>query len=70
MSDYDVINDSLDDEVRYCKKGGCELMSTNEGTLCENCKRGRAGFFKKALSVIGAIAAVAVVVKTKGDDEI
>ena len=45
-------------------------MSTNEGTLCENCKRGRAGFFKKALSVIGAIAAVAVVVKTKGDDEI
>ena len=26
-------------QVRYCKKCGCELMSTNTHKLCENCRR-------------------------------
>ena len=67
MSDYDVINESLDDEVRYCKKCGCELMSTNEGTLCENCKRRRASNVKKiggtVLGIAGSAALGAIITR-------
>ena len=34
-------------EIRYCKKCGCELTSTNKKKLCENCRRDKNGLIKK-----------------------
>ena len=28
-------------ETRYCKKCGCELVSTNKHKLCDNCRHSR-----------------------------
>ena len=33
-------------EIRYCKKCGCELTSTNKKKLCENCRRNKNGVVK------------------------
>ena len=42
--------------IRYCKKCGCELMSTNKHQTCENCRRKRMGKVKNGLKAIGAAA--------------
>ena len=42
-------------EIRYCKKCGCELMSTNKNKLCENCRRIRNQKYKKRGAVVAAI---------------
>lgn len=45
--------------IHYCKKCGCELMSTNKKKLCANCKDTRNNTIKKILSV-PLVAAISV----------
>ncbi|MBO5575495.1 MAG: hypothetical protein J5956_04260 [Ruminococcus sp.] len=50
-------------EIRYCKKCGCELMSTNKKKLCENCRRNKNGTIGKISGAVGsALAGLAGVV--------
>ncbi len=50
-------------EIRYCKKCGCELMSTNKKKLCENCRRNKNGTIRKISEAAGsALACLAGVV--------
>ena len=35
------MSNNKDPEIRYCKKCGCELVSTNKHKLCDNCRRER-----------------------------
>lgn len=58
------MNDEMNvDEIKYCKKCGCELMSTNNYGMCDNCKGKSANKKKKgvlaALSIAGAAVAFA-----------
>lgn len=48
-------NDEVD-ETRFCKKCGCELVSTNKRKLCENCRRNRNKQIGRALAGIGTTA--------------
>lgn len=40
-------------EIRRCKKCGCELMSTNKRKLCEHCRRERAETIKTGVKAVG-----------------
>ena len=54
-------------ENRYCKKCGCELVSTNKYKMCDNCRRERAIKIRKG--VLGAatlVSSIALLVVTKG----
>ena len=56
-------------EIRYCKKCGCELVSTNKNKLCENCRRTRNQGIKKiggTLAVLGVVALAAISNGNKG----
>ena len=60
-----MMNENI--EIRYCKKCGCELMSTNKKKLCENCRRNRNQAIKNtALGISGTVVAVALAVFTGG----
>lgn len=61
-------NESSDNtEIRYCKKCGCELSSTNKHKLCDNCRRERAVKIRDgALGAVGTLGSVAFFVITKG----
>lgn len=37
----DPKNNEEVEQIRYCKKCGCELASTSKRKLCENCRRKR-----------------------------
>lgn len=49
-------------DIRYCKKCGCELVSTNKRKLCEHCRRERAEKWRRrgewALGIAGAAGLV------------
>ena len=49
-------------EIRYCKKCGCELMSTNKKKLCENCRRNKNGTIGKISGAAGSALGLAGVV--------
>ena len=49
-------------EIRYCKKCGCELMSTNKKKLCENCRRNKNGTIRKISRAAGSALGLAGVV--------
>lgn len=54
-------------EIRYCKKCGCELVSTNKNKLCENCRRNRNQTIKNTTLGIGCtVAGVVIFVVTGG----
>ncbi len=54
-------------EIRYCKKCGCELMSTNKKKLCENCRRNRNQTIKNtALGIGGTVVGVVIFAVTGG----
>lgn len=58
-------NDTI--QVRYCKKCGCELASTNRKKLCDNCRRERAANIRKGILAAGsAVGSVVLFVATKG----
>ncbi len=53
------MDNKKDKEIRYCKKCGRELVSTNKHKLCENCRRERNENFRNAIggtaSIVGGI---------------
>lgn len=53
-------------EIKYCKKCGCELSSTNKHKLCDNCRRERAGTARKVLVGVGTLGSAALFIKTNG----
>lgn len=46
----------MNETIRYCKKCGCELMSTNKHKLCDSCRRKRAENIRNG--VLGAVGAL------------
>ena len=54
-------------KIRYCKKCGCELASTNKHDLCDNCRRERASNIRKGvLGTLGTLGSIALFVITQG----
>ena len=54
-------------EIRYCKKCGWELVSTNKHKLCDNWRRERnANIRNGVLGVVGTVGSVALFLVTKG----
>ena len=63
MTKNEAANNS---EIRYCKKCGCELSSTNKHKICDNCRRERAVKIRNgALGAVGA-GSIALFVITRG----
>lgn len=61
------MSNNKDPEIRYCKKCGCELVSTNKNKLCDNCRRERnANIRNDVLSVAGIVGSIALFIFTKG----
>lgn len=50
-------------DVRYCKKCGCELVSTNKHKLCDNCRRERNANVRNGILCVGSFVLFIV---TKG----
>ena len=46
----------MNEAIRYCKKCGCELMSTNKHKLCDSCRRKRAENIRNGLLGAGGTA--------------
>ena len=40
-------NKNNEQKIRYCKKCGCELASTNKSRLCASCQNKRKAFWGK-----------------------
>jgi|GEM_PF-925016 len=60
-------NDEVE-EIRYCKKCGCELASTNRHKLCENCRRSRNKKIREwAVGGLGAIGIIIFAGKNLGE---
>jgi hypothetical protein len=61
------MSNSEDTEIRYCKKCGCELASTNKHKLCDDCRRKRAEKIRNGAIGIGTtLGSVVLFVVTKG----
>ena len=61
------MNKNEETEIRYCKKCGCELVSTNKHKLCDNCRRKRnANIRKGIMGAAGTVGSVALTIMTKG----
>lgn len=60
------MSNNKDPEIRYCKKCGCELVSTNKHKLCDNCRRERnANIRNGVLGAVGMVG-IALFIVTKG----
>ena len=57
------MSNNKDPEIRYCKKCGCELVSTNKHKLCDNCRRERNANIRNG--VLCAVS-IALCIVTKG----
>ena len=54
-------------EIRYCKKCGCELSSTNKHKLCDSCRRKRAVKIRNgALGTVGTVGGIVYFFITRG----
>lgn len=54
-------------EVRFCKKCGCELVSTNMRKLCDNCRRERDSKIRNGvIGAVGTVGSIALFIITKG----
>lgn len=61
------MSNNKDPEIRYCKKCGCELVSTNKHKLCDNCRRKRNENIRNGvLSTVGMVGSIALFILTKG----
>ena len=61
------MSNNKDLEIRYCKKCGCELVSTNKHKLCDNCRRARnANIRNGVLGAAGTVGSIALFIVTKG----
>lgn len=60
-------------ETRYCKKCGCELMSTNTHKLCDNCRHTRNAKIRNDViggaTVLGTLAIIFFHGKNGGNKE-
>ncbi len=57
----------MSETIRYCKKCGCELISTNKHKLCDSCRRKRAEKIRNGvLGAAGTLGSIALFVVTKG----
>ena len=53
--------------IRYCKKCGCELVSTNKHKLYDNCKRERnANIRNGVLGAVGTVGSITLFIVIKG----
>ena len=52
------------DNIRYCKKCGTELLSTNKGKKCDACKRKTASKIRNVMLSLLAIVPIVPVVKS------
>lgn len=60
-------NSNKDSEIRYCRKCGCELVSTNKHKLCDNCRRKKnANIRTGVLGTVGTVFSVAMFIVSKG----
>lgn len=60
-------NNENNEEIRFCKKCGCELSSTNKRKLCDNCRRERDGRIRNgAIGAGGTVGSIVLFVITKG----
>lgn len=59
-------------EVRYCKKCRCELMSNNKHKMCDDCRRKRNKKIRDGIvgtgKALGSVAAVLYFFKGKNGD--
>lgn len=62
------MSNNKDPEIRYCKKCGCELVSTNKHKLCDNCRRERnANIRNGVLGAAGTVGgSIVLFIVTKG----
>lgn len=61
------MSNNKDPEIHYCKKCGCELVSTNKHKLCDNCRRERnANIRNGVLGAVGTVGSIALFIVTKG----
>ena len=58
------MSNNKDPEIRYCKKCGCELVSTNKHKLCDNCRRERNANIRNG--VVGTVSSVALFIVSRG----
>jgi len=70
MSGAEFANDGAfarEYSIHYCKKCGCELVSTNKHKLCDNCRRERnANIRNGVLGAVGTVGSIALFIVTKG----
>ncbi len=59
--------EKTDENVRYCKKCGCELVSTNKHKKCENCRNRKYGTIKKIFIGVTTLCIGAVKFKNRGN---
>lgn len=61
------MSNNKDTEIRYCKKCGCELASTNKHKLCDDCRRKRAEKIRNGVVGVGTpLGGIVLFVVTKG----
>ncbi len=56
-----------DNEIHYCKKCGCELVSTNKHKLCDHCRHSRIEKIRNGvLGFGGTVLSIGLFVLTQG----
>ena len=61
------MSNNKDPEISYCKKCGCELVSTNKHKLYDNCKRERnANIRNGVLGAVGTVGSITLFIVIKG----
>ena len=61
------MSNNKDLEIRYCKKCGCELVSTNKHKLCDNCcYKMNANIRNGVLGAVSTVGSIALFIVTKG----
>ena len=63
MTKNEAANNS---EIRYCKKCGCELSSTNKNKLCDNCRIERAVKIRNGTLGVGTVGGIVYFFITRG----
>lgn len=58
---------NTNEEIRFCKNCGCELVSTNKHNLCDHCRRTRNEKIRNELIGVGTgLLSIGLFVITKG----
>lgn len=57
------------EKIRYCKKCGSELLSTNKGNKCDACKRKKASCVRKIWRTLMVFTIAGIAVNNKTDNK-